>query len=99
MPWRSKHIYRLLLGTIVAVLAFFSFGGESNLYRLWRLDRKKEILRAKIVQDMALQRKLQEQIEGLESDLFFIEQIARERYNMAYEWELVFRLNPEVAGE
>ena len=99
MPWRSKHIYRLLLGTIVAVLAFFSFGGESNLYRLRRLDRKKEILRAKIVQDMALQRKLQEQIEGLESDLFFIEKIARERYNMAYEGERVFRLNPEVAGE
>ena len=99
MHWRRKHTYRLFLGAFIAILIFFSFGGESNLYRLWRLDRKKEILRAEIVGNEELQRKLQEQIEGLESDLLSIEKIARERYNMAYEGERIFRINSGVTGE
>jgi cell division protein FtsB len=90
---------KLLLTLFVTIIAYFGFVGDANLYRLWQLSHTKQALQTDID---VLQRgndRLRERIENLESDLTYIERVARENYNMGYPGETIYRLNSSVISE
>ncbi|MCG8605166.1 septum formation initiator family protein [bacterium] len=99
MNLKTKHTPKLLLALFLTIITYFCFGGNANLYRLWRLTRMKQALQTEIDILHRGNDELRERIEKLQSDLTYIEKIARENYNMGYKGETIYRINSSVISE
>lgn len=95
----KKYIGRgLLLGTVLFLVYVFLFG-DYGAYRIWK--QKKEIARLQqTIEVLRLrQEELMKQIDLLQSDLEYIEKIAREEYGLVKEGEIIYKLVPSSEGE
>lgn len=91
MPRTGNIVAKILLlvGVILIIIFFF---GDHGIYRLYELKREKERLLEEIDRLREEQRDLMAEKGRLESDLDYIEQLAREQHRMARPKEKVFKV-------
>lgn len=87
---------RLLLPATLGVAAYYAlFGGEYNVFEAWRLDRSgaeegREL--ARLRSDVEV---LRARADSLENDRPTVERLARERYGMIRDGEVLYRFVEE----
>lgn len=88
-----RRLY-LILGVLSFVTLFIIFFviGDYGLYQIYMLNRQKKQVTRHIAELKIEQDSLQEEKNRLETDLEYIEKLARERYRMAKKGEKVFRV-------
>ncbi|NIR47012.1 septum formation initiator family protein [candidate division KSB1 bacterium] len=92
MKSKKKLLRRLFLGVSLVIVFYLSFGGDYSLYKLWKLERKKENLQARIKENQQKQKQLSREIKLLRNDSTYIEKVARERFNMGRKGEKIYLL-------
>ncbi len=85
---------RLSLPTIIIVALIFGFilFNKHGLWRLASLRREQVRLSEQIVELQARADSLRTDVNSLETDMAYIEQLAREKYRMVKRGEKVFRV-------
>ena len=91
-PFRLK-IGRYLVLIWIVVLGITFVPGDRGLYHLWKQRRKVERVKSDIERLKKERIELEEKIKLLESDLDYIERVAREEYGMALPGETVYRIS------
>ncbi len=83
---------RLLAAIIIGIALYGAFGFARGTLRIWRLSRLKQVEERAIKEANEDIRALKIEIERLQSDSLYIEELARTRYGMIKEGEEVFRI-------
>lgn len=86
-------IGRYLVLIWIVVLGITFVPGDRGLYHLWKQRRKVERVKSDIERLKKERIELEEKIKLLESDLDYIERVAREEYGMALPGETVYRIS------
>lgn len=89
----SKKLISLIF--VVGVLYFILFSGSHSLIQYMRQSSRKQALIENIDSLKAQKKHLEEESERLKNDLFYIEKIAREKYNMKKKDEKVYQVIKE----
>lgn len=87
----------LLVG--VALVIYFLIAGEHGSIRLWQTDKELAEWETQVQELEAQNDSLRTVLEKLETDLDYIEKVAREEYGMAKKGERIYRIQPAPAGE
>lgn len=88
-----KRLYYLLgILTFIIFFSLFFVIGDYGLYQIYLLHKQKSALENNLVELKSEQDSLLVEKTRLETDLAYIEKIARERYRMARRGEKVFRV-------
>jgi len=88
------HKLYWILGILCAITLFIIFFviGDYGLYQIYLLNKQKEQIENHLVELQYTQDSLLIEKTRLESDLQYIEKLAREKYRMAKKGEKVFRV-------
>lgn len=88
-----KRLY-WILGSLfgIAIFLIFFVIGDYGLYQIYQLHKQKNSIETNIDRLKGEQDSLRRESSRLESDLKYIEKLARERYRMARKGEKVFRV-------
>ncbi len=92
----------LLLALTLGVAVYYAvFGGEYTLLDLHRVGVEKEELRERLQEEAEAVRELQVRVDSLENDPAMLERLARERFGLIREGEVLYRFAQpaEEAGE
>ena len=89
---RIKRWFNLLV--VVAVLLVLAIN-RHGLARLYRLRTEQERLNGEIALLQEQTARLRQEMTSLQSDLTYIERLAREKYRMVKRGEKVFRVIPD----
>jgi cell division protein FtsB len=89
----SKKLISLIF--IVGVLYFILFSGSHSLVQYLRQSSRKQALIENIDSLKTQKKRLEQESERLKNDLFYIEKIAREKYNMKKKDEKVYQVIKE----
>ena len=96
MKWNDRRMVPYwVLSAIVALILFAFLTGNRSLFKLYAL--REEVIQLREQRDSLEKQNLQlrEEIEKLQRDLEFIEQRARDKYNLKRKNEEVFKVVPE----
>ena len=90
---------RLLAGGVLALAGYYAlWGGEYSAFHLQRLKRERREADARLVQTRAQVDSLKALAGKLERDDAEVERIARERFGMISDGELLYRFVPVDSG-
>jgi cell division protein FtsB len=90
---------RLLAGGVLALAGYYAlWGGEYSAFHLLRLKRERREADARLVQTRAQVDSLRTLAGKLERDDAEVERIARERFGMIRDGELLYRFVPVDSG-
>jgi len=93
---QRKIFRRLLILLILLVVFYLYFAGDYGFFRLLSLKKQKDDLILETKRLQAQNMDLEMEKEKLKKDLFYIEKVARERYGMAKEDEIIYKfIQPE----
>ncbi len=88
-----KRLYWILGSlSLIAVFIIFFVVGDYGLYQIYLLHKQKNKIESHIIELNVEQDSLRAEKARLETDLKYIEKLARERYRMAKKGEKVFRV-------
>lgn len=90
---------RHYLFALLIVIAWISFSGEFNLFRLWQLEQKKDRTAREIEHTGREKENLQLEIERLKYDTTYIEEKARVDYGMTKPGEKVYIFESDKKDE
>ena len=86
---------RLLVGGVLALAAYYAlWGGEYSAFHLVRLKQERRTAEARLARTRAEVDSLKALAGKLEKDDAEVERIARERFGMIREGELLYRFVP-----
>ncbi|MFQ6617838.1 MAG: septum formation initiator family protein [Fidelibacterota bacterium] len=83
-----------ILTVIVFIITIF-VRGDHGLYQLYKLEREKRAIEKRINELKTRRENYEKEIRLLESDIKYIEKLAREKYGMAKEGERVYKVVPK----
>ena len=83
----------ILLGISFLIIIFLI--GDHGLYQLYKIKAQGKITQKRIEELMTERDLLENEKERLETDLDYIERLAREKYRMAKKGEKVFKVIPK----
>jgi cell division protein FtsB len=90
---------RLLAGGVLALAGYYAlWGGEYSAFHLLRLKRERREADARLAQTRAQVDSLKTLAGKLERDDAEVERIARERFGMIRDGELLYRFVPVDSG-
>lgn len=92
----QKQIMRGLAIMALLLLVIIFFFGDHGVYQLVRLKAERKATQKTIDRLRAEKIQLDAEKVRLESDLEYVERIAREKYRMARKGEKVFKVIPET---
>lgn len=97
--WRrkgdSKHPKRWVGVLMVLVVLLFLIFNRHGLLHLYRLQSEQKRIEVEIASLQERAAELGQEVASLESDLTYIERLAREKYRMVKHGEKVFRVMPD----
>ncbi len=93
-PWNRKTARWILLLLLLLTASIF-FTGPNSVFKLYMLYQEREQLRKEKEALLKENRQLKETIKKLESDLEYIEKVAREKYNLKKKNEEIYLVKPE----
>ena len=82
-----------------AFVIYFLVAGDHGSIRLWQTDRELAEWETRVQQLEAQNDSLRTVLEKLETDLDYIEKVAREEYGMAKKGERIYRIQQAPASE
>lgn len=91
----SKHPKRWVGVLIVLVVLLFLIFNRHGLLHLYRLQSEQRRIEVEIASLQERAAELRQEVASLESDLTYIERLAREKYRMVRRGEKVFRVMPD----
>ncbi len=94
-PTHNRHTWRWLLVILLLLTGFFFFTGPRSVFKLYTLYQERERLKKDNQALIQENQQLKETIKKLESDLEYIEKVAREKYNLKKENEEVYLVKPK----
>ncbi|MBD3275778.1 MAG: hypothetical protein GF372_10720 [Candidatus Marinimicrobia bacterium] len=93
---RAKAFLWWLMGLATSLVLMMVFVlSDHGLYELYQLKRQQAMIEERIQELEIENEQMAEEKQRLESDMEYIERLARERYRMAREGEKVFRVIPK----
>ena len=84
-----KIVYFIVLGLLIAFLLF----NNNGLIKYFQLNSELDNLRSKIEKANAEIELLDKQIDSLKNSTVKIEQVAREKYRMKYDYEIPIKVS------
>ncbi|NOX36155.1 MAG: septum formation initiator family protein [Calditrichaeota bacterium] len=90
-----RQTLRWLLFILLLLTGIFFFTGPRSVFKLYMLYQERENLKRDKQALIQENQQLKEKIKKLESDLEYIEKIAREKYNLKKENEEVYLVEPK----
>ena len=90
----QQKLTRTVLLLIFSFLALIFFIGDHGVYQFYRIKKLRNDTTVRIEELRAEKQKLADEKHRLETDLNYIESIAREKYRMAKSGEKVFKVIP-----
>jgi len=87
---KSKAFKKILGAVFLLIILYFLFGGDYNIYNLWKYRQKEKDLRSEIQKSEKEKEQLTNEIEMLENDSTYIEKIAREEFKMGKPDEKIY---------
>ena len=87
---KSKTIKKILFAVFLLIVVYFFFGGDYNIYNLWKFRQKEKELHSEIQNSEKEKKQLTTEIERLKNDSTYIEKIAREDFKMGKPDEKVY---------
>ncbi|UCH62249.1 MAG: septum formation initiator family protein [Fidelibacterota bacterium] len=81
---------------VVLVVLLFLIFNRHGLFRQYQLRSEQKRLDAEIALLQERAAELRQEVASLESDLMYIERLAREKYRMVKRGEKVFRVVPDL---
>ncbi|HVH14058.1 MAG TPA: septum formation initiator family protein [Longimicrobium sp.] len=95
MALTSRTGRRLLAGGVLALAGYYAlWGGEYSAFHLLRLKKERREAEARLASTRAEVDSLRALADKLENDDAEVERIARERFGMIREGELLYRFVP-----
>lgn len=93
---RAKAFLWWLMGLATSLVLMMVFVlSDHGLYELYQLKRQQSMIEERIQELEIENEQMADEKQRLESDMEYIERLARERYRMAREGEKVFRVIPK----
>ena len=90
----QKKLYRTILFLVGLVLLVVFLFGDHGLYQLLKIKQQRKATQKRIVELQAEKAVLDEEKTRLETDMDYLERLAREKYRMAKKGEKVFKVIP-----
>ncbi len=87
---KSKTLKKIFAAIFFLIILYFFFGGDYNIYNLWKYRQKEKDLRSEIQMNNKEKEQLTTEIEMLKSDSAYIEKIAREEFKMGKPNEKIY---------
>ena len=87
---KSKTIKKILATVFLLIVVYFFFGGEHNIYNLWKFRQKEKELHSAIQNSEKEKMQLMTEVEMLKNDSTYIEKIAREEFKMGKPNEKIY---------
>ena len=84
--------FLILIGITLVIIFIF---GDHGVYQLMRLKQERKATQALITQLREQRKQLEDEKFKLDTNLEYIERLARERYRMAKKGEKVFKVIPK----
>ncbi len=87
---KSKTFKKIFGSVFLVIILYFLFGGDYNIYNLWKYRQKEKDLRSEIQTIDKEREQLTTEIEMLKNDSSYIEKIAREEFKMGKPNEKIY---------
>ena len=87
---KSKTFKKIFAALFFLIILYFFFGGDYNIYNLWKYRQKEKDLRSEIRTTDKEREQLTNEIEMLKNDSSYIEKIAREEFKMGKPNEKIY---------
>jgi cell division protein FtsB len=87
---KSKTFKKIFGSVFLVIILYFLFGGDYNIYNLWKYRQKEKDLRSEIQTIDKEREQLTTEIEMLKNDSSYIEKIAREEFKMGKPNETIY---------
>ncbi len=87
---KSKTLKKIFAAIFFLIILYFFFGGDYNIYNLWKYRQKEKDLRSEIRTIDKEKEQLTTEIEMLKNDSSYIEKIAREEFKMGKPNEKIY---------
>ena len=87
---KSKTFKTIFGSVFLVIILYFLFGGDYNIYNLWKYRQKEKDLRSEIQTIDKEKEQLITEIEMLKNDSTYIEKIAREEFKMGKPNEKIY---------
>ena len=91
----NKNLITLWLLVIILVMFGYAVFGDRGVIRILQAERQQKQLEATLADLQQQQQQLREEIERLQNDKDYWEQLAREKLGMVREGELIYHLPPK----
>ena len=87
---KSKTFKKIFGSVFLLIILYFLFGGDYNIYNLWKYRQKEKNLRSEIQKNEKEKEQLTAEIGMLKHDSTYIEKIAREEFKMGKPDEKIY---------
>lgn len=94
-PRRSSRIMIALVGAGILYLGYSYLGGSYGFYNLWKLQRQKSALRAELAALQVRQDSLRGEIQRLQNDSTYAEELARKKFYMGEPGTTIYLIAKE----
>lgn len=94
-PSQQKQLFRFLICIIILALLWVVFAPGSGIFFLQRQKKQLAALEAEQQRLIQENKDISEDIEHLQKDKSYLEQVAREEYGMLKKNEMVFDFNKD----
>ncbi|SHI91615.1 cell division protein FtsB [Malonomonas rubra DSM 5091] len=91
----GKNLITIWLLVIILVMLGYAVFGDRGVLRIIKAEKQKEELQTRLTALQQEQQQLRDEIERLQHDKDYWEQLAREKLGMVREGELIYHLPPK----
>jgi cell division protein FtsB len=89
-----RLLWRLLFSALVGAILWFLFAPDRGILRYHRLEKQIEILSQENTSLQEHNAALRKEIERLQSDEAYLEEMARQKYGLLKENETIYEFEP-----
>ena len=91
----KKNLITIWLLVVILLMLGFAIFGNRGVVQILQAERQKQQLQAQLVELQQQQQQLREEIDRLQNDRDYWEQLARKNLGMVREGELIYHLSPK----
>ena len=91
----NKSLITVLLLVVILLMLGYAVFGNRGVVRIMQTERQKQQLLAQLTDLQQNQAQLRDEIERLQNDKDYWEQLARKKLGMVREGELIYHLTPK----
>jgi cell division protein FtsB len=98
-PIQESRYYKIVLSLVVLALLWIIFSPGSGLLAIWKKHSELKSLQEQNIHIEAENAQLQKNIDKLQNDPAFLEEVARREHKLLKKNERVFEFTPKKSGK